>query len=341
MTSSAFTRDVSRRGILRSAAALAAAGAGAVVLAGCGLQPATAFVPAAAAGSIKRIANLPSGASLTVTGKNFTEQLILTKMAVLATEAAGFDVTDLSNVPGSVAVRHLMTEGDADMTWEYTGTAWLTYLGGKKGIPDKTKQYDAVRNADVANGLSWLTPAPLNNTYAMAIRSEEAKKLGITKLSQVAKLPVADRTFCVESEFRSRADGFTPMLAAYGMKLGAADGVPTKNVSVLDTGVVYTATDRGTCNFGEVYTTDGRINSLGLTVLEDDERFFPAYNVAPVLLTATLKKYPQLKGIFDQISPELTDVEMRKLNLRVDVGGEEPADVAFGWMVKKGFITAA
>jgi osmoprotectant transport system substrate-binding protein len=102
---------------------------------------------------------------------------------------------------------------------------------------------------------------------------------------------------------------------------------------------VYTATDRGKCNFGEVFTTDGRIKSLGLTVLEDDKGFFPAYNVAPVLDSKTLKEYPQLADVYDQISPKLTDAVLQELNRQVDVEGREPADVAFDWMVEEGFIT--
>lgn len=329
-----------RRHLLRTAL-VASTAVGALLLTGCGLQPATAFVPAVAPGSIKPIKGLPAGAKLTITGKNFTEQLILGKIAVLAAKAAGFDVTDMTNAPGSTAARQLMIKGTADMTYEYTGTAWLVYLGGKAPIADPTKQYDAVRDADAKNGLTWLTPAPLNNTYAFAVRKEAVAKLGnITSLSQIKKLPVSERTFCVESEFNSRADGFKPMLKRYGLELGAADGVPAKNVKVLDTGVVYTATDQGLCNFGEVFTTDGRINALGLSVLKDDKQFFPNYNVAPVFNTKTLKEYPQLKEVFDAISPKLTDTELRKLNLKVDVQGEEPADVAFAWMKQQGFITS-
>ncbi|WFR67420.1 glycine betaine ABC transporter substrate-binding protein [Curtobacterium flaccumfaciens] len=326
----------------RAVAASFLAGTAALVLAGCGLQPATSFVPAAGAGSIERIDDLPDGAHITVTAKNFTEQLVLGKIAVLAAKAAGFDVTDETNVPGSVAVRQLMTSHDADMTYEYTGTAWLTYMGHKEGIPDKTEQWQAVKKEDAGNGLTWLEPAPMNNTYAFAVRDEAVAKLGNVKtLSDVAKLPVSERTFCVESEFNSRADGFKPMLKKYGLELGGSgeNGIPSSNVSILDTGTVYTATDRGKCNFGEVFTTDGRIKSLGLKVLEDDRGFFPAYNVAPVLDSATLREYPQLKGVYDQISPKLTDSVLQELNRQVDVEGREPADVAFDWMVKEGFIT--
>ncbi|SBN61526.1 osmoprotectant transport system substrate-binding protein [Curtobacterium sp. 9128] len=326
----------------RRIAATLVAGAAAFALTGCGLQPATSFVPAAAPGTIEKIDDLPEGAHLTVTSKNFTEQLVLGKIAVLAAKAAGFDVTDETNVPGSVAVRQLMTGHDADMTYEYTGTAWLTYMGHKEGIPDKQEQYEAVKKEDAGNGLTWLPPAPMNNTYAFAVRKEAVKELGgITKLSQIADLPADQRTFCVESEFNSRSDGFKPMLEKYGLQLGGSgdSAIPKGNVDILDTGTVYTATDRGKCNFGEVFTTDGRIKSLGLQVLEDDKGFFPAYNVAPVLSTSVLKEYPQLEDVYDQISPKLTDAVLQELNRQVDVEGREPADVAFDWMVKEGFIS--
>lgn len=334
------TRSIRTRGI-KQTVLLYAALACALTLAGCGLQPATAFVPAVAPGSIQEIKDLPDNASITITSKNYTEALILGKMAVLATQAAGFNVTDKSNVPGSVAVRELMLNGGADLVWDYTGTAWLTYLGHKEGIPDPAEQYAAVLDEDMGNGLTWLDPADLNNTYAMAVRSDAVEELGgITKLSQIKDLPVNERTFCVESEFNSRPDGFKPMLKTYGLELGSPDGVPDGNVKILDTGTVYEATARGECNFGEVFTTDGRILSLNLSVLEDDQGFFPAYNVAPVVRTEVLEEFPALRPIFKQISSRLTNDEQQKLNLKVDVDGQEPADVAFQWMVDEGLITA-
>lgn len=326
---------------LRRTTLLGALLVGALVLTGCGLQPATAVAPAVAPGSIQRIETLPDGASITVVSKNSTEQLILAKMAVLAAKAAGFNVTDLSNVPGSVPVRQLMLDGGADMVWDYTGTAWLTYLGHKEGIPGNEAQYEAVRDADQKNGLTWLAPAELNNTYAFAVRSEALPDLdNISELSQLKGLPVKDRTFCVEAEFNSRPDGFKPMLEAYGLALGASDGVPTDNVKVLDLGSVYAATDRGACNFGEVFTTDGRMVALDLTILEDDKHFFPAYNVAPVVRVEVLNKYPALKQVFEAVSSRLTNEEQQKLNFRVDVDGMEPSTVAFDWMKDQGLITA-
>jgi osmoprotectant transport system substrate-binding protein len=180
----------------------------------------------------------------------------------------------------------------------------------------------------------------MNNTYGFAVRREAVAGLGgITTLSQIAKLPVAQRTFCVESEFASRNDGFEPMLTRYGLKLGSAQSIPRDNVRTLDTGAIYAATDAGACNFGEIFTTDGRLKALGLTVLTDDRHFFPAYNVAPVVQADVLERHPQLEQVLGQITPLLTDEVLIELNRRVDVDGEEPADVALAWMRSKGLVS--
>ena len=311
------------------------------LLTGCGLESANPFTPQAQPAQIEPIPGA-DGAEVVVGTKNFTEALILGKIAVIALQAAGFDVTDRSGIPGAAPARAAMLDGEVEVQWEYTGTGWLNYLGMPTGIPDRQEQYEAVRDADLANGLTWLPPAPANNTYAFAVRSEAVPELGgIDSLSDIAALPVEERTFCVESEFATRSDGFEPMLEAYGIPLGDPQGVPRENVSILDTGAVYTATDNGLCNFGEVFTTDGRIPALDLTVLEDDRAFFPAYNVAPVVLTETLEQHPGIAEVFAQITPLLTDDVLQQLNARVDVDGEDPADVALDWLVSEGLVARA
>lgn len=304
-------------------------------LSACGLRPSTTAVPPITEGSLKPIPGA-EGEKLVVTSKSFTEQLILGKIAVLIAQSAGFDVVDMTNVPGSQPARKLMISGQADVFFEYTGTAWLTYLGHETGIPDQQQQWQAVHDEDAANGLTWGKPARLNNTYAFAVRADYAQQHGITTLSDMAKVPVAERTLCVESEFNSRSDGLNPMLVAYGLPRG--EGVPEANISLMDTGTVYQATADGACNFGEVFTTDGRIQSLNLVVLEDDKHFFPAYNAAPVFGAELLKTYPELGERFSQVTALLDDDTMRSLNLKVDVQGAEPAQVAYDWMRDNGFI---
>jgi osmoprotectant transport system substrate-binding protein len=310
-----------------------------LTLTGCGLQGASEFTPDAGPGSIRPIDGT-SGVEIAVGSKNFTEQIVLGKIAVIALQVSGFDVVDRTNIPGSVAHREGLVSGVIDMHWEYTGTAWISYLGNPTGIPDRGKQWEAVRKADAEIGLVWLPPAPMNNTYGFAVRQESVAELGgITKLSQIAKLPVEQRTFCVESEFASRNDGFEPMLAKYRLALGNPRGVPRDNVRTLDTGAIYAATDAGACYFGEIFTTDGRLKALGLTVLEDDRKFFPAYNVAPVVRAELLKAHPEVEQVLAGITPLLTDDVLIELNRRVDVDGEEPADVALEWMRSKGLVS--
>ena len=306
--------------------------------AACGLGTAAGYTPSGElAGPVKDV-DL-EGASLSVGSKNFTEQLILGKIAVILMKSAGADVTDLTNIPGSASARYAQVDGQVDMEWEYTGTAWISYLGHTKPIPEEQKQYEAVRDEDLKeNGLVWLKPAPMNNTYGFATPTETLKKLGISKLSEIADLPPDQRTFCVESEFKNRNDGFEPMLKKYGLQLGK--DVPQGNVKTLATGAIYAATDKGECNFGEIFTTDGRIKALDLTVLEDDRAFFPKYNVATVFRKEVLDEHPELEDLFAPVSQKLDDKTLIELNAQVDVDGRDPVDVAHDWLQKEGFLAS-
>ncbi|MGH3386813.1 MAG: glycine betaine ABC transporter substrate-binding protein, partial [Nocardioidaceae bacterium] len=316
----------------RQVRAVLAAGGVSLLAAGCGLQGANAYVPEAQPGSVERVDSL-EGVEVTVGSKNFTEQLILGKMAGIVLKASGAEVNDKTNLAGSNASRQAQVDGAVDMGWEYTGTAWVSYFAEDEPIEGRIPQWEAVRDRDLdENGLVWLEPAPMNNTYAFATPKETAEELGITKMSDLAKLPVEDLTFCVEAEFNNRDDGFRPMMETYGLPIG--DKIPEDNVTILDTGVIYDVTDKGdTCNFGEVFTTDGRILALGLTPLEDDKAFLPLYNVAAVFQEGLLKDHPELEEAFGAVSEKLTTETMLELNAKVDVDGENPANVAMDWLV--------
>jgi osmoprotectant transport system substrate-binding protein len=129
-----------------------------------------------------------SGVSVTVGSKEFTEQLILGYITKFALEDAGAEVGDQIGLVGSTTVREALTSGEIDMYWEYLGTGWVTYLGNEAGIPDVQEQFEAVRDADLENGITWLEPAPFNNTYAIAMTDETAEELGITSISEIGEL---------------------------------------------------------------------------------------------------------------------------------------------------------
>lgn len=318
---------------------LASALAASLLLAGCGLRTAGGIVPdATLAGPLAEAPSL-DGVEIKVGSKNFSENIILGKIALILFNAAGASVSDLTNIPGSASARQAQVSGDIDAMWEYTGTGWLQYLTQPEAIKDQEQQYEAVRDLDLKrNDLVWLPPAPMNNTYAFAVTAQTAKKYGITKLSQLSKVPAAARTFCVESEFRDRNDGLEGMLKTYDVPLDEPGGVPTKNLRTFQTGAIYDATASGSCTFGEVFTTDGRILALDLTVLQDDRRYFPNYNVSLVVGKKLYDEHPEIEELLAPVTEKLTDEVLIKLNAEVDVDGREPTDVARDWLADEGFI---
>lgn len=306
----------------------------ALLASGCGLTSGSPLVDDVQPGSIGK--NKPlEGADITVTSKEFTEQLVLGAIMGIAFKAAGADVLDRTGIQGSIGAREAIKSGDADAMYEYTGTAWITYLGNSDPITDPQKQYEAVAKADKKNGITWLPQAELNNTYALATNNANFKKYGTKTLSDVAALAKKDPkavTLCVESEFANRADGLPGMQKAYGMH------VPPANITQMDSGIIYTQASKGSCTFGEVYTTDGRIKAMDLNVMEDDKKFFPNYNAAPSINSKALKKYPAMADILEPITKKLNNTVAQDLNAKVDVDGQDPHDVAKEWLVKEGFV---
>ena len=268
-----------------------------------------------------------SGAELTVGSKEFTEQLVLGQIAIQALEAAGATVNDRTGLAGTDAARKALEDGEIDMYWEYTGTGWITLLGREEPIPDAREQYEAVAEEDFEkNQIRWLKPAPANNTFAIAVRSEAAEVLGVESLSGLAvlnELRPEDTTLCAANEFLTREDGLPGLEKAYGFE------VPADNVVRMEEGQIYQAIDEGEkCNFGEVFLTDGRIKGLDLTVLEDDKQFFPIYNPSLTVSEEVMDQYPEIAKVFAPISEKLDNETLRDLNAAVDVGGESPEDVA-------------
>lgn len=305
----------------------------AVSTGGCGLHSSSGIVLKAQPGSIGYDDSL-SGVRITVAAKSGTEQRILGNMLSTILATVGADVTNLSNTPGSFGVREAMLAGTATVSPDYTGTAWIEYLGHQDPIKDERRQWAAVNDADRANHLTWLPPAPLNNSYAFAVRESEVQRLGIDALSGLGRLAKAELTFCVDDEFASRNDGFVPMLHTYGLTRSDLGRVIT-----LDAGMIYSAVANGDCNFGEVYTTDGRIPALKLRVLADDKHYFPLYNLSEVVNTGLLAAHPELAEIFAKLNPRLTNTTMQALNAKVDDDGEDPAQVARAWLIQQGLLT--
>ncbi len=281
-----------------------------------------------------------SGTSFAVGSKEFTEQLVLGQITKLVLEDAGATVDDNTGITGTSNVRKALTSGQIDMYWEYTGTGFGEILGNEvsEAPTDPQQLFEAVKKQDMQeNDIVWTTLAPMNNTYAFATSQEASDEYGVTTLSDYAELVSSDpegSSLCAASEFINRSDGLPGVAKAYGFD--PAD-VPTTEVEL---GVIFTQVpERESCNFGEVFATDGRIPANDMVVLEDDEAFFPIYNVA---LTVSNEVYDadgeQLEELFSPIAEKLTTETLQTMNADVDVNGLTPEEVAQQWLEDNEFI---
>jgi osmoprotectant transport system substrate-binding protein len=325
-------RSISMFGRGRTTASLAAVAMAAALVAGCGGLSGSGS--SARGGSLVQQVNL-EGQSYTVGGKNFDEQLVLCQIAVAVLESVNAKVTDRCNVGGTDATRKALLGGDIDLYWEYTGTAWVSFLG-QKPIQDSRAQYEAVRERDLTqNKIIWLQPAPFNNTYAFAVKKERAQQLGLRTLSDMAAYLRSGQpgNMCIETEYQNRDDGLTGLQRTYNFQ------VPPDRLRVLQTGAIYQATaDQKECLFGEVFTTDGRIPQLGLTVLQDDKLYHPLYNAAPTMRKEVYDRNPNIAKAFAPISAALTNDVITELNRQKSAEGKPERQVARDWLAQQGFI---
>jgi osmoprotectant transport system substrate-binding protein len=329
--------SISRRGT--RAAGVAAFAVAALALSGCGILSESSSSSASGGGPCEGVeagsvdSKALDGVKVSVGSKEFDEQLVLGQLTIKMMCAAGADVKDETNTKGSTQTRQKLIDGVTDVVWEYTGTGWINYLGHDKPITDPQAQYDAVKKEDLAkNKLVWGPLAPFNNTYAFAVTDEFAQKNNLKTHSDMAayikKNPSA--TVCVESEFAARPDGYPGFKKTYGITAG--------KLKSLGTGVVYTQLDKGNCDFGEIFTTDGRLAALGLTVLDDDKGYFPLYNGVAVTRADFDKQHPEMLKVLEPLSKVLTTEAMTELNKKISSDGEPADKIAEDFLKEKGFL---
>jgi len=277
-----------------------------------------------------------SGIDVAVGSKDFDEQLILGQMMVQALEAAGASVEDKVNLGGTAVAREALLSGDIDVYMEYNGTGWTVHLGQEDPSFDPDELTTGVRDLDLEqNDIVWVGQSPFNNTYGFASSPEVTEANGgafdlQSMMEYVRDNP--DAVVCMESEFPDRPDGLILTETATGIEL------PDSQQNILDTGVIYTETAANNCTFGEVFTTDGRIPALGLTLVEDPGVNI-LYNVSATVRNETYQEAPEaFDGIVDAVLAPLDNVKMAELNALVSAEGEEPAAVAKDYLVEQGII---
>ena len=276
-----------------------------------------------------------SDVTIKVGSKDFTEQLILGQLAIIALREAGYNVEDKTNVAGSDTCRKALESGEFDLYWEYTGTAWMMLLANETMIADPQGLFDKVKEADAANGIVWLQFSPMNDTYALVMSQARSDELGISSYSELGAYIQAnpgELVLACDHEFTARPDGLPGLVTTYGTDFG-------DSITTMDMGIVFTTLKDGQADVGMVFSTDGRIKANNLLVLRDDKNFFPIYNGAPCVRADTLEKAPGIQAILESIAKLLTDEIMQELNAKVDIDGYEPAEAAEEFLKANGFLS--
>jgi len=280
------------------------------LLAGCLL--AALLVPIAAC--------TPPHSRPVIGAKNFTEQVILGELLAQEIEAkTGMKVERRFYLAGSYICNQALLAGRMDAYVEYTGTALTAIL---KQPVDKNPQrvMDTVRRLyqqryNVIAG----PPLGFENTFAMVIRSDQAKALHLSTLSQAAQFTPKWR-LGVGYEFEERPDGLHGLESAYGLRFAA----PPR---VMDLGLLYRALEAHQVDMVAGNSTDGPIRALGLTVLQDDKHYFPPYQAVPLVRQQALKRWPAIQVALDALAGKITAEQMQTMNEAVDGQHRDPAEV--------------
>lgn len=295
---------------------------------------AAAEATAEATAATEATAAAPSGATggtVKVGSKDFTEEFIVAELYAQLLEDAGFKVEKKLNLGGTPIAQAALINGEIDLYPEYTSTGLLTVLK-QPALKDPKEIFSAVKQGyEQQFKLTWLDPAPFNDTDGLAVTKATAEKYGLKTYSDLAtKAP--DLRLGGPAEFAEREDGIKGLQQAYG-------GFEFKEFKQLGTGPLrYDALKSGEIDVVVVFTTDARIAADDLVVLEDDKTFYPIYNVAPVIRQDTLAANPQIAEVLNKLAPLLTDAAITKLNAQVDIDGQEPADVARAFLEQQGLL---
>jgi len=261
--------------------------------------------------------------------KNFTEQVILGELLAQHIEATtGLRVERRFYLAGSYIAHQALISGRIDGYVEYTGTALTAIL-------KQPLQREAARTRETVArlyrekyGVEMTPPLGFENTFAMVMRGDDARRLGLRTLSDIAKVAPTLR-LGVGYEFQERPDGLRGMSATYGLHFA---GTPR----VMDLGLLYRALNARQVDIVAGNSTDGPIRAFGLVALEDDKHYFPPYEAVPLVRESALERWPQLRSALAGLGDKVSAEEMQSMNNAVDGEHRDPADVVREFRARKG-----
>ena len=266
---------------------------------------------------------------IVIGSKNFTEQLILGEMLAqhIATRT-GLTVERRFYLAGSYVCQQAILSGRIDIYPEYTGTALTAILkqpsaSGTAEVYEKVKKLYAQRF-----GLRVGPTFGFNNTFAMVIRGEDARRLSLHTISQAARYTPSWRPG-FGYEFMERPDGYQGLVKAYGLRFGAQP-------RIMDLGLLYRALTSHQVDLVAGNSTDGLISALGLSILDDDRHYFPPYQAMPIVREETLRRHPAVLTALEDLGNKISDEDMRRLNYAVDGERRDASTVVHQFLKARG-----
>jgi len=264
-------------------------------------------------------AQRPPPRPIVVASKPFGESYLLAEMFAQLLEARGFVADRRLGLGATEIAFSALRSNRIDVYPEYTGTGLLAILG-ERPSPDPRQVYRQVaREFRARYGTRWLPPLGFQNTYAIAVRRETARRLQLRTLSDLARVSATMRAG-LTPDFIGRPDGLPGLAKAYGIRF--------RSVRALLAAVKYQALAAGEVDVIDGYSTDGFIVRYDLVVLEDDHGFFPPYEAAALISPAFARDVPAGVAALTELSGLLTEEDLRRLNRRIEVDNEPIPEVA-------------
>ena len=271
---------------------------------------------------------------IVVGSKNFTEQAVLGEIFAQQIEArTHLPVERQFYLAGSFICHQAILAGRIDMYPEYTGTALTAILkqkpeGSRQDVYQRMKlEYERQFN------LTLGSPLGFDDTFAIEIRGDDARRLNLKTISQAATYTPQWRPG-FGYEFMERPDGYKGLVATYGLRFA-------EQPRIMDLGLLSRALKEKQVDLIAGNTTDGLIPALDLFVLEDDRHYFPPYEAVPVIRRQTLQLHPEVGVALAELGNKITDQDMQQLNYAVDGQHRDIKELVHQFLMSKGVLTAS
>ena len=270
------------------------------------------------------------GDTIRIATKPMTEQYILGEMlGLLIEENTDLNVEISHGIGGGTSnIQPAMESGEFDLYPEYTGTGWSTVLK-KDSVYQSKDQEELKKEYEEQYDMIWIGMYGFADNYALAVQSELAEEYGLKDISDLKGI-ASSLVLGAEYDFFEREDGYYPLCETYGFSF--------QDTVDLDVGLKYQAARQKEVDVMPIFTTDGQLSVSELTVLNDDKNFYPSYDCCNVVRGAVLEAHPELEEVLLMTEGILSDEKMAELNYRVDVEGDEPADVAADYLREIGLV---